>query len=326
MENSQIIALVLIALAVGGGLFILMPFIDGSARGQKRKEELIKFSGSGRTRQNERANDQAARRKQIAESLKELEGKGKAKKATLETRLMRAGLDWSRSKFIGFSIASAIIFALVTLFVSKSMIYAAGAAVIGAAGFPNWFIGFMTKRRVAKFIHEFPNAVDVIIRGVKAGLPLGDCMRIIAVEATEPVKTEFRQIVEAQSIGLSLGEAVERIVDRVPVAEANFFSIVINIQQKAGGNLSEALGNLSRVLRDRKKMKLKIKAMSSEAKASAGIIGALPFIVTGLVYMAAPKYIELLWTTSSGRTVMAVAGFWMFIGVMSMRKMVNFDF
>ena len=129
-------------------------------------------------------------------------------------------------------------------------------------------------RRMKKFIVEFPNAVDVIIRGVKAGLPLGDCIRVIAAEAAEPVRSEFRRIVEAQAIGLSVAEAVEKLHDSVPIAEANFFSIVINLQSKSGGNLSEALGNLSRVLRDRKKMALKIKAMSSEAKTSAGIIGA----------------------------------------------------
>jgi tight adherence protein B len=197
--------------------------------------------------------------------------------------------------------------------------------MIGAFGLPNWILGYLAKRRVAKFLIEFPNAVDVIIRGIKAGLPLGDCLRIIANEASEPVKTEFRLIVETQSLGLSLGESIERIVERVPTPEANFFSIVINIQQKAGGNLSEALANLSRVLRERKKMQIKIKAMSAEAKASAGIIAALPFIVATLVYLSSPKYIELLWITSTGRMVMAVCAFWMFIGVMSMKKMIAFD-
>ena len=154
---------------------------------------------------------------------------------------------------------------------------------------------------------------------------MGDCLRIIASEASEPVKTEFRLIVETQSLGLSISESIERIVDRVPIPEANFFSIVISIQQKAGGNLSEALGNLSRVLRERKKMQIKVKAMSAEAKASAGIIGSLPFIVGTLVYVSSPKYIELLWITSTGRMVLAVCGFWMFIGIMSMKKMIAFD-
>jgi len=220
----------------------------------------------------------------------------------------------------------AVAVALLLLYVTGNILYLVPGLAIGGLGLPNWVLSFRKKRRIAKFINEFPNAVDVIIRGIKAGLPLGDCLRVIANEADEPVKSEFRYIVEAQTMGLSAAEAVERIVERVPVAEANFFSIVITIQQKAGGNLSEALANLSRVLRDRKKMKQKIKAMSSEAKASAGIIGSLPFIVTTLVYLSSPHYIELLWTTSTGRMVLAVSGFWMFLGVMTMRKMISFDF
>jgi tight adherence protein B len=172
---------------------------------------------------------------------------------------------------------------------------------------------------------EFPNAIDVIVRGVKAGLPLGDCMNIIASEASEPVRSEFRNIVDAQALGLSLGEAVERIVESVPVAEAKFFSIVINIQQKAGGNLSETLGNLSRVLRDRKRMRVKINAMSMEAKSSASIIGALPFVVACMVYLTSPAYIELLWKTHAGQLALFGCAFWMSVGIMMMRKMINFD-
>lgn len=167
--------------------------------------------------------------------------------------------------------------------------------------------------------------MDVIIRGVKAGLPLGDCMRVIAQEAAEPVRTEFKLAIEATALGLSLGEASERIVERVPLPEASFFSIVINIQQKAGGNLSEALANLSRVLRDRKKLKQKVQAVSSEAKASAAIIGSLPFIVGTLVWLVNPRYIELLWLTSGGRVVIGVSLTWMLAGCLVMRKMINFD-
>ena len=163
------------------------------------------------------------------------------------------------------------------------------------------------------------------MRGIKAGIPLGDCVRNIATDAAEPVKTEFRMIVEAQQMGLSIAEAVERIIDRVPLPEANFFSIVINIQSKAGGNLAEALGNLSNVLRDRKKMKGKIKAMSSEAKASAGIIGALPPLVGFFVYLTSPAYISLLFTTSTGHMVLAGCVFWMGTGIFIMKKMINFD-
>ncbi len=120
------------------------------------------------------------------------------------------------------------------------------------------------------FSTRFPDAVDVIVRGIKAGLPLLDSLKLIAADAEEPVRSEFRAIIETQTIGMPIGEACLKLYESIPVPEANFFGIVVSIQQRAGGNLSEALGNLSRVLRDRKKMKAKIQAMSQEAKASAG--------------------------------------------------------
>jgi tight adherence protein B len=164
------------------------------------------------------------------------------------------------------------------------------------------------------------------VRGVKAGLPVGDCIRIIAAETQEPVKGEFRAIAEATAIGMPLPDACAKLYDRIPLPEANFFTIVIAIQQKAGGNLSEALGNLSRVLRDRKQMKAKIKAMSTEAKASAAIIGSLPIAVMILVYISSPSYIELLWTHQMGRFMLAVSAMWMATGIFVMKKMINFDF
>jgi len=151
-------------------------------------------------------------------------------------------------------------------------------------------------------------------------------MMLIAVEAPEPLRSEFRSIVETQAIGIPLGEAAGKLYEQMPVPEANFFGIVVSIQQKSGGNLSEALGNLSRVLRDRKKMKAKIQAMSQEAKASAGIIGALPIAVMTLVWITSPNYISLLWTDQLGNLMLAGSAVWMFIGVMVMKKMINFDF
>ncbi len=166
----------------------------------------------------------------------------------------------------------------------------------------------------------------MIVRGVKAGLPVGDCIRIVAAETQEPVKSEFRAIAESTAMGIPLGDAASKLFERIPVPEANFFGIVVAIQQKAGGSLSEALGNLSRVLRDRRKMKAKIKAMSMEAKASAAIIGSLPIAVMFLVYLTSPNYIELLWTHPMGHMMLVASATWMTIGILVMRKMINFDF
>jgi tight adherence protein B len=187
-------------------------------------------------------------------------------------------------------------------------------------------VNFLRKRRIEAFLNEFPNAIDVVVRGVKAGLPLNDCVRIISVEAAEPVKTEFRKVAETQGLGVPLGEAVGKLPERVPVPEANFFAIVIATQQKAGGNLAEALGNLSRVLRERRKMKGKIKAMSMEAKASAFIIGSLPIVVMIMVYLTSPAYIMVLFYEPLGNMILGASAFWMLLGILIMRKMVNFDF
>jgi tight adherence protein B len=206
------------------------------------------------------------------------------------------------------------------------MIPAVAFAFAAGFGLPRWLLKFLKKRRETKFLDSLPDAVDVIVRGIKAGLPLLDSLKLIASESPEPIRSEFRAIIETQTIGIPLGEACLKLYERIPVPEANFFGIVVSIQQRAGGNLSEALGNLTRVLRDRKKMKAKIRAMSQEAKASAAIIGALPIVVMALVYFSSPNYIALLWTEQLGRIMMACCGIWMFIGIMVMRKMINFDF
>ncbi len=241
-------------------------------------------------------------------------------------RVAQAGLRWSKRQFylISAGIGAAMFF--FGLFTGGGLTVAAVLAGVGAFGFPRWLLSYLKKRRESKFLNAFPDAVDIIVRGVKAGLPLLDCLKMITTESPEPVKSEFRAIVETQAIGMPLGEACGKLYEQMPVPEANFFGIVISIQQKSGGNLAEALGNLSRVLRDRKKMKAKIQAMSQEAKASASIIGALPVAVMTLVYVTSPNYISLLWTEPLGRVMLAASLVWMSMGVLVMKKMINFDF
>lgn len=275
--------------------------------------------------------DAAKRRKSVQDSLNELDLKQKAlaKRSSsppLMLRIEQAGLTWTRRTFLIVSIVSGITIALITKVAGAPIWAAAAFGVAGLLGVPRWYVNFRRKRRLKKFLSEFANAMDVIVRGVKAGLPLNDCIKIIANEAAEPVKSEFRHIMETQAMGVPLPEAVAKLRERVPEPEASFFSIVISIQSRAGGNLSEALGNLSRVLRERKRMKGKIAAMSGEAKASAAIIGALPVIVMALVYVTSPGYISLLFTTQLGNVIMGCSAIWMFLGVLVMRKMINFDY
>jgi tight adherence protein B len=242
-------------------------------------------------------------------------------------RMRQAGIGWSKKVYLLVCLGAGFgSFGVAMVLMGLGPVPSLGFAVSGAMLLPNLFVSFKRKRRFKKFSQEFPNAVDVIVRGVKAGLPLVDCLKIIAAEAQDPVKSEFQLIVEDQTLGLPLPDAVQKLPERVPLSETNFFAIVIAIQSRTGGSLSEALGNLSKVLRDRKKMDNKVKAMSSEAKSSAGIIGALPIIVATLIYFVSPDYILLLFQTTTGNMVLAGCGLWMFTGIMVMRKMINFDF
>lgn len=270
------------------------------------------------------------RKKAIDVTLRELEEKQKIRsgaKPTLNSRMRQAGLSWNKNTYyiVCIGAGAAMLLVALTLF-GIGPLPALGFGTSAGLLLPHLYVNVRRSRRFRKFSDEFPNAVDVIVRGVKAGLPLVDCLRIISLEAQEPVRGEFKIIVEDQAMGLPLDQSVLRLPERIPLAEANFFAIVVAMQSRTGGSLSEALANLSKVLRDRKKMKSKIKAVSSEAKASAGIIGCLPVVVASLIYLTAPAYISILFTTLAGQIVLVASALWMGIGILVMRKMINFDF
>ena len=329
MSTETLALFFLVTVAVGGVAWVfLYPMLSGERAVEKRRESVAKLDGptraaaAGGTRTGGKV-----RREQVEETLKELEQRQRtAKNPPIAVRIAQAGLSWSKQQFMFITAGCALGAFLLGLLLGSGLLVSLVLGFAGGFGIPRWLLSYIRKRREAKFLKEFPDSVDVIVRGIKAGVPLLDCFKTIALEAAEPVRTEFRTIVETQTIGLPLGEACSKLYERVPLPEANFFGIVISIQQKAGGNLSEALGNLSRVLRERKKMKAKIKAMSMEAKASASIIGALPICVMVLVWLTSPGYIELLWTEPLGRLMLAASAMWMTIGVLVMRKMINFDF
>ncbi len=326
MPMQQLAMFFFAAAAVGGVAWVFVyPLLSGERTAEKRMQNV-----AGPDRAAGRAAVRGApkvRRDHIEETLKQLEERRKKQKSlSIALRIEHAGLGWSKQHFIiGSGVLGVVAFAAVFA-IGGGVPAAAGLAFGAAFGLPRWGLAYLTKRRHARFLEHFPDAVDVIIRGVKAGLPLLDSMRAIVADAPEPIKSEFRAIIEAQAVGIPLGEACAKLYERIPLAEANFFAIVVAIQQKSGGNLSEALGNLSGVLRQRKKMKAKINAMSMEAKASAGIIGALPIVVMLVVYLTSPDYIELLWTEPLGRLMLAGSAVWMLMGIMSMKKMINFDF
>lgn len=314
----------LATVAVGGAAYVfLYPLLSGERQAEKRRESIAKPEKAARSA---RQQQHRSRRETIESTLKQVEARNKKGKITLAIRIAQAGLTWSKRQFILVSVGCGFGFILLGFFIGASLPAVAALAFAGGFGLPRWLLRFLKKRREQKFLDGFADAVDVIVRGVKAGLPLLDCVKMVAAEAPEPIRSEFKTILDTQAIGMPLGEACGKLYERMPIPEANFFGIVVGIQQKAGGNLSEALGNLSRVLRDRKKMKGKVRAMSQEAKASAMIIGALPLAVMTLVYLTSPGYISPLFTDPVGHLMLGGCVAWMSIGVLVMRNMINFDF
>ncbi len=319
------IVFLMVAVAIGGLVWVFVyPFLSGERHTQQRMASVARAEPAAKR---PARGVQKSRREHVEGTLKQLEARRKtAARVPLSVRLARAGLKWSPRRFMVTAGAFGLGVFVLTMLVGIGTLPGLGLAFAAAGGLPFWILALLKKRREARFLAAFPDAVDVIVRGIKAGLPLLDSLKLIAAEAEEPVRGEFRSIIETQTIGIPIGEACLKLYERMPVPEANFFGIVVSIQQRAGGNLSEALGNLSKVLRDRKKMKAKIQAMSMEAKASATIIGALPLAVMTIVWITSPQYISLLWTEPLGRMMLAACAVWMSMGIFVMRKMINFDF
>ncbi len=314
----------LVTIAIGGVAWVFVyPYLSGEKRAERRMASVARAEPIARPTRSAGK----SRREQVEGSLKVIEERRKKfKRPPLSVRLTQAGLSWSKRRFMITAGALGVGGFVVMMVLRTGLLPALGIGFAAGCGLPFWGLSYLKKRREAKFLAAFPDAVDVIVRGIKAGLPLLDSLKLIATDAEEPVRSEFRSIIDTQTIGIPIGEACLKLYESIPVAEANFFGIVVSIQQRAGGNLSEALGNLSRVLRDRKKMKAKIQAMSMEAKASASIIGALPIAVMALVWITSPAYIALLWTAPLGHVMLACSAAWMLTGVLVMRKMINFDF
>jgi tight adherence protein B len=328
-QTIQLIMVAVIAISAGAVIFLFAyPYLSGQVAVDKRIQGVTE-GRTKRTAARTRDDELQNRRKAVADTLKEIEDRQKAKeKITLRLKLQRAGLDITTKTFWIASIVAGILIGIVTFFSTPGMtpLVSVAATFVGAFGLPPWVVSFLAKRRQAKFTAEFANAIDVIVRGVKSGLPLNECLGIIARESPSPIREEFAELVEQTRVGVPLQDCFERMMSRIPLSEVKFFAIVIAIQQQAGGNLSEALGNLSGVLRDRKRLSLKVKALSAEAKASAAVLGALPFIVMTMVYITTPNYIMLLFTSKMGQFLLFAAGAWMSCGLLVMRKMINFKY
>jgi tight adherence protein B len=325
MDPSLVIA-VLAFVAIGGVGFALTANAQPAAASKRVKA----VAGSTKIDRRKQALDMAAlkRKQSTQEALRELsanEKQSRKRRLSVKGLIAQAGINLSPTVFWIMSAVGGGVLAIAGLLI-QGPIGAAMGFFIGMFGLPRWFLGFLVAGRQKKFANQLADGIDVIVRGVKSGLPLGQCLRIIAAESPEPLKSEFQQLCDSQAMGVPLDQSMQRMYDHMPLPEVNFFSIVLVIQQKTGGNLSESLGNLSAVLRARKLMKEKVKALSAEAKASAMIIGALPLVVMAMVYFTRPAYISILFTDPVGHLILLGCAVMMSLGIFIMHKMVNFKF
>ena len=313
--------------AVGATGFALVPAMLGSNRANKRIKALRgDFQANRHADQSQRVRDDRRKSVQLVLKSQTAALEKRRKRVPLQVKIFQAGMRIRDRDFIRNGIILGVVMTGILFLLGVSPIFAPVFGVASGYLLPKFYLGRRRKRYQAKFLDELPNAVEAIVRGVKSGLPLNDSMRVVAKEVKEPVKSEFQRVLDQQSVGKSMTEAVQILFDRVPLAEVNFFVVVITVQQQAGGNLSEALTNLSRVLRNRKKMKAKVQAMSSEAKASAGIVGSLPFLVGGLVTLTTPNYMGPLFFTPIGNIWLGIAVLLMAMGLFVMNRMIQIDF
>ncbi|HEX3430268.1 MAG TPA: type II secretion system F family protein [Rhizomicrobium sp.] len=324
--SSFYVLLTAVLVFAGLGGFALA-FTGPSAASKKRMAAVARPIGPGAAQAARATAAQGQqRRKSVQQLLKDLEKQQTERKQrpSLQKRLAQAGLQISPRIFWIVCGAVAVLTAVVCLVTRQSLIVGLMAAFGVGFGIPRWAIHYLKKRRQKKFTNEFANAIDVIVRSVKSGLPVNEALKIVAKEIPEPVQGEFTKLCEGLKVGVSMDQGLKRMYDNMPTPEVNFFAIVMTVQLKSGGNLSEALGNLSAVLRDRKRLQGKIKALSAEAKASAMIIGFLPPGVMTMVYFSTPTYIMPLFTTRAGNLMLAGCAVWMGIGTFIMKKMISF--
>jgi len=315
----------LIGIGIFGLIVIAYLLLNGTSpakEGQRRLQQLrYRHSESTDTKVESQLKKAIAARKPKAHKVA-----GSASKAeALAVRLDRTGKGWRVSQYLYASLGLALVVAVPVFLQSGALLMALGLGLLIGAGIPHFVVGFFIGKRTNDFNAKFPDAIELLVRGLRSGLPVTETLGVVAQEVPGPVGVEFKGITERIKIGRTMEESLQETADRLGIPEFNFFCITLAIQRETGGNLAETLSNLADVLRKRSQMKLKIKAMSSESKASAYIVGSLPFIVFGMIWWINPSYIGGFFTDD--RLIVAGLGgaVWMSIGGFIMAKMVNFE-
>jgi tight adherence protein B len=323
---EQTIILNIIGSVVGmivlGGLFVaVMYYSRQKLLLRKRLNQIGVINDMAPT---DKGDDRRAKR--IQDKIKQLEQSGSKQSGldSLRASILRSGLNITVSTYFIFSAVLGLISALVYLVMEYPPIGAVPLALIMGLAVPKLALMRMASTRQNQFTKFFAEAIELVVRGIRSGLPVNECFNVVAREFEAPLGEEFRLLVEGQNLGMSIDDLMAKGVERIPTSEYKFFAIVIQIQRQTGGNLADTLENLAAVLRDRKKMRDKAKAMAGEAIASAGIIGSLPFVVGLLLSVVNPKYLMVLFTEETGQYLIGFGLFWMFLGSMVMKKMINF--
>lgn len=318
--QTLLITVVIFLVIVGGYLLLAGPSVG---KAQKRRLESLRYRHSESTDAKVESHLKkaiAARRPKahrVAGSTSRIEA--------LEVRLDRTGKGWTLSQYIYASLGLTLAVAVLIFLQSGAPLLALGIGAVIGCGLPHLVVGFMIKKRTNQFVEKFPDGIELLVRGLRSGLPVAETLQVVAEEVPGPVGIEFKGVVERIKIGKTMEDSLQEAGDKLGIPEFNFFTITLAIQRETGGNLAETLSNLADVLRKRSQMKLKIKAMSSESKASAYIVGSLPFIVFGLIYWINPNYLGQFFVDD--RLIIAGLGglVWMSIGAFIMAKMVSFE-
>ena len=319
MQLLLIVGVIFGVLVVG---FVLMSGPSAAKESQRRLQAVrFRHSESTDTKVESQLKKAIAARKPKAHKVAGSSSRIEA----LEMRLDRTGKGWTLQQYAYASLGLALFVAVLLFLRTGSLGLSLGVGLFVGAGLPHFIVGFFIKKRTNNFNVKFPDGIELLVRGLRSGLPVTETLAVVAEEVPGPVGEEFKGIVERIKIGRTMEESLQETADRLGIPEFNFFCITLAIQRETGGNLAETLSNLADVLRKRAQMKLKIRAMSSESKASAYIVGALPFIVFFMIWWINPSYIGGFFTDD--RLIVAGLGgmVWMSIGGFIMAKMVSFE-
>ncbi|HEX8062638.1 MAG TPA: type II secretion system F family protein [Allosphingosinicella sp.] len=318
-------------LMLGGGVLVvlmLMVFAVGGPNAAKAQNRRLESVRERHSKSNEVAAQ--AQLKRILQTRNQSKMDGLAQRfipnpALLRRRLQQTGRTWTLAQYGLVSLGIIVVVSLGLIVKGLPLILALMIALFLGVGVPHWLVGKLIKRRVGKFTARFPDAIELMVRGLRSGLPISETLGIVADELPGAIGDEFRTVSDKMKIGRTMEGALQDVADRLGTPEFQFFVITLAIQRETGGNLAETLANLAEVLRKRAQMKLKIKAMSSESKASAWIVGSLPFIVFLLIWFINGKYMQTFFVDE--RLMIAGGGglVWMGIGVFIMAKMVDFE-